>query len=81
MLPTMAEETRLSNSPSLYGYRLRNERGILRILVGMAIQMPTRLLPAIIYQAGNLAAKVLAVDNHVNEAVLEHEFGRLESLG
>ena len=45
------------------------------------IKMPARLLPAVINQAGDLASKVLAVDYHVDKAMLEHEFCRLEPLG
>jgi hypothetical protein len=40
-----------------------------------------RLLPAIVDDAGDLAAEVLAVDDHVHEAVLQHEFGGLEAVG
>ena len=35
----------------------------------------------IVYKACYFAAKVFAVDNHIHEAVLQHEFGGLKSFG
>jgi hypothetical protein len=39
------------------------------------------LLLAVVDDAGDFAAEVLAGDDHVDEAVLEHELGGLEAVG
>ena len=39
------------------------------------------LFLAIVDDAGDLAAEVLAVNDHVDKAVLEHEFGGLKAVG
>ena len=36
---------------------------------------------AIVDETCDFAAKVSAVDNHIHEAVLKHEFGGLKSFG
>ncbi len=39
-----------------------------------------RLFLTVVDDAGDFAAEVLAVDDHVHEAVLEHELGGLEAV-